>query len=633
LLAALVLACGARASFHGDSSDRLWLAWGAFGITCWQLGVSVFLISDGRPEAKGYLLPWAAFRLGIAVHLLLSPGALVRGGLPIWSAHLGAVLELMLFSVALSQRLEVARDTQTKLNGQLTRDVHDLREALTKAETDTAAKSNFLATVVHELRSPLNAIINIPQALIHDLPLVDTATCSQCNSVFELDEGESITENTTCPECHGVKTLRQARYRQLRGSADEFAANLAHVERSGKHLLQVVESILDFSRLEAHRLQLHYEETSVVELVGDALTSLEAAAHAKSIRLAIEPIPAALKLDCDPLRIRQVLVNLVGNAIKFSESGRCVSVGVKEEERALVFSVCDQGIGIAAEHVSRLFQAHDQAHQGDTQSFGRTGLGLAISRSLVQMHQGEIWVESALGQGSTFHFRIPRCPHDAAPSPELALSPQGLLASEVANDAGRASVTDVGRISAVTDAGRATLVDPLRDSFSSGDSHAWKKAGSNASGSQKALKKERLLYVEDDDAHFSVAELRLKHGYELVRAANAEQACQRLREPDANCVAVLMDVELRGSQLDGIELTKLLRGRMPRDSLPPFARDLPTAEQPIIMVTAHGAKHSEATLLLAGADKVIHKPIDFGALNVALTQLHLARSRGKIRSG
>lgn len=133
-----------------------------------------------------------------------------------------------------------------------------------------------------------------------------------------------------------------------------------------------------------------------------------------------------------------------------------------------------------------------------------------------------------------------------------------------------------------------------------------------------------VLYVEDNDDNWHVAKLRLSDGYELVRAADAREACRVIRARGAELSAVLMDIELRGSDLNGLELTELLRGKRPRATAPEFARDLPALSAPIIFVTAHGAKYTDATLLSAGGDKVISKPVDFGALSLALTQLHLS---------
>jgi CheY-like chemotaxis protein len=140
---------------------------------------------------------------------------------------------------------------------------------------------------------------------------------------------------------------------------------------------------------------------------------------------------------------------------------------------------------------------------------------------------------------------------------------------------------------------------------------------------RKPRRRDLVLYVEDNDDNWHVAQLRLSDGYELVRAANAREACRVVAARNAELTAVLMDIELRGSELNGLDLVELMRGRRPRNGVPEFARDLPVLTVPILFVTAHGAKYADDRLLAIGADKVISKPVDFGALSLALTHLHL----------
>jgi len=146
----------------------------------------------------------------------------------------------------------------------------------------------------------------------------------------------------------------------------------------------------------------------------------------------------------------------------------------------------------------------------------------------------------------------------------------------------------------------------------------------------RGLRPEVLLYVEDDDDNWEVAELRLSKHYALLRAHDDESVCRIVRERRGEIDIILMDIELRGSTLNGVELTELLRGnRVPRrDSLPEYARGLPVLSKPIIYVTAHGARYSNVRLLLSGADKVIAKPVDFTALQVALSELLMERTVG-----
>lgn len=138
-----------------------------------------------------------------------------------------------------------------------------------------------------------------------------------------------------------------------------------------------------------------------------------------------------------------------------------------------------------------------------------------------------------------------------------------------------------------------------------------------------------LLYVEDNDDNWEVAQLRLGRHYEMLRAINDESACRLVRERRGEIDIILMDIELRGSELNGVELTELLRGNpIPRQApLPAYARNLPVVSKPIIYVTAHGARYSNVRLMLSGADQVITKPVDFIALQVALSELLMNRTQ------
>jgi CheY-like chemotaxis protein len=149
---------------------------------------------------------------------------------------------------------------------------------------------------------------------------------------------------------------------------------------------------------------------------------------------------------------------------------------------------------------------------------------------------------------------------------------------------------------------------------------------------QATRRRDLVLYVEDNDDNWHIAQLRLGDGYELVRAATAREACALLIARGPEFAAVLMDIELRGSELNGVEIVELLRGKRPRASAPDFARQLPAIAAPIIFVTAHGAKYGDDLLLAAGGDKVIAKPVDFGALSLALTHLHLSSAARHRRS-
>ena len=138
-------------------------------------------------------------------------------------------------------------------------------------------------------------------------------------------------------------------------------------------------------------------------------------------------------------------------------------------------------------------------------------------------------------------------------------------------------------------------------------------------------KRELLLYVEDDDDNWDIAEFRLAESYEMVRASTAEQACEILRARGPEIDIILMDIELRGSDLNGVELTELMRGNQRSRPLPAYARGLPTISKPVVYVTAHGKRYTNVALMLSGADRVITKPVDFDELRAALAALALGR--------
>jgi two-component system, sensor histidine kinase and response regulator len=239
--------------------------------------------------------------------------------------------------------------------------VRELEFSKRRAEEAAETKSTFLANMSHEIRTPLNAIL-------------------------------------------GMTTLAL----QTRLSAEQ-KDYLETVKFSAGSLLALINDILDFSKIEAQRLDLEHMPFELRETVGDAAKVLALRAGEKAVELAFDiaaDVPDTLLGD--PGRLRQVLLNLMGNAIKFTEVGEVVlrvhATAVERGRASLHFSVADTGIGIAPEHVEHIFEAFTQADSSTTRRYGGTGLGLAIVKRLVELMGGRIWVESTVGRGSTFHF-------------------------------------------------------------------------------------------------------------------------------------------------------------------------------------------------------------------------------------
>jgi signal transduction histidine kinase len=234
-------------------------------------------------------------------------------------------------------------------------------ERTRQLELASRHKSEFLANMSHELRTPLNAVLGYTELILDG----------------------------------------------IYGEAPEKIRDVVkRIDRSGRHLLGLINDVLDLSKIEAGQLVLSLSDYSMEEVVQTVFTAMESLAAEKKLALKASLAPNLSAGRGDERRLSQVLLNLVGNAIKFTEAGEVRVEAGREDSRFLV-SVTDTGPGISPEDQQRIFEAFQQVDSSLTRKKGGTGLGLSIAKRIVEMHGGRLWVASIPGQGSTFSFTVP----------------------------------------------------------------------------------------------------------------------------------------------------------------------------------------------------------------------------------
>ena len=327
------------------------------------------------------------------------------------------------------------------------------------------------------------------------------------------------------------------------------------IKQNGQHLLQIINDILDISKIEAGKLEVERIRCSPAQVVAEVKALMQVRADAKDLRILTEYIGNVPEtIESDPTRLKQILVNLVGNAVKFTEVGgvrliiRFIDDG---PEPKMQFDVLDTGIGMTAEHVSRLFQAFSQADSSTTRKFGGTGLGLMISKRLAEMLGGNITVESKLGQWSQFRFTVTTGPLDGV---------------KMLEDPAMAAIANPEEITA-------------------------------AKGDVSSLDCRILLAEDGPDNQRLIAHMLKKAGAQVAVVENgklAADAALAARDGDKPFDVIVMDMQM--PVMDGYEATGLLRRK--------------GYTRPILALTAHTMAGDRQKCLAAGCDDYAMKPID-----------------------
>lgn len=395
-----------------------------------------------------------------------------------------------------------------------------LAVALGIAKDASEAKSAFLANMSHEIRTPLNAVLGFTDVL----------------------------------------------RRGLVSDTNEAVDHLNMIHRSGAHLLELINDILDLSKIEAGRMQVEMLPTAVDQVIADAVNVQHGRAEEKQLELKIEfetGIPT--KVACDPTRMRQIITNLVGNAIKFTTKGsvsvktRCEPIGQAEgslsetpnHSHQLIIDVVDTGIGMTPAQQDRIFESFVQADSSTTRKFGGTGLGLSISRHLTEAMGGELIVQSRAGIGSTFSVSLPVCADDAA---------------------------------------TWTTRDEVQQSTR-------KLNSSKVSGELRRLPAKSVLVVDDGEANRRLIELVLgRAGAKVQSATNGQEAIDAIEQHAFDLV--FMDMQM--PVMDGMTATEKLREE--------------DCQIPIVALTGNAMKGDREKCIAAGCNEFLSKPVNLDRL-------------------
>lgn len=497
------------------------------GTVCVVAGIVNY--RSGNRSARFYVIAWSMLLLGTICYALMQLGMLPATTLYENLPQVGSLLEALLLSFALADRINVERAEQMHLQVRVMeedrkanqeREAHlqtqidaqrqelQARQQIESTRAESSAKSQFLATMSHEIRTPMNGILGISE-LLRDTP--------------------------------------------LSGTQQE---QLDIIQKSGKALLNIINDILDYSKIEAGKMDIEKIECDLAWLVEDTRQTFAETARRKDLQFSIELVDALPQRVCtDPTRLRQIIGNLLRNALKFTPHGSVtLRIQAKPENNQqqcrLHFAVVDTGVGILPEQQQLLFKPFSQVDASSARKFGGTGMGLTLSQRLVKLMGGDIGFESKPGKGSVFWFEIP-CEIVLVKDKELA-------AADTVHEAPKS----------------------------------------------QSLVGIHVLIAEDNPVNTMVVKgLIKKLGMTADISENGALAVEaRIAEPQ-RYAAILMDCEM--PVMDGYEATRAIREWEKKENIPAI---------PVIALTAHAMKEHCERADAAGMNGHVAKPIELEML-------------------
>jgi signal transduction histidine kinase/CheY-like chemotaxis protein len=430
---------------------------------------------------------------------------------PEWMDFLETLAGQAAIAVDNAQLFISLQQANAELEGRVAERTTELNEANAELERANRAKDEFLANMSHELRTPLNSIMGLSESLLE----------------------------------------------QRRGPLNENQQkSLEMIEASGGHLLELINDILDLSKIEAGKFDFYPQPISLEEFCRACLAFVKTQAYKKSITVTYIPEPFVSKIFADPRRLKQIIVNLLINAVKFtSENGRVtLRVNADLGQDLIQFTVIDNGIGITPENLQRLFQPFVQVDSSFTRQYEGTGLGLTLVQKLTDLHGGSVQVESKFGEGSSFSINLP-CKQNEIAKLENLQSETRLFTPEKAEKADNS-------LEVTTPQGT-------------------------------------ILLAEDNMANVLLLSEYLESlGYKIVVAHDGLEAIEKAEtsKPDM----ILMDIQMPG--MNGLDAIARLRSKVEFGTIP------------IIALTALAMPGDRERCLLAGATEYMSKPVSLRSL-------------------